>query len=224
MHRWVRLKLETAYRVSTYGRQYPTGVAEVDAQFGVLDRLIEDVERLELEATRCAAARQGTVRARDALRAELWEFELRSITDIAAVASRTVRGIAGRFTLPPFRIGDRAFAIAARRLAQEAIVERETLLLHGLSPTVPLALLEQLTEWQALGRVALESRLRHVAARAGVRDRADAMLRQITLLDGLVRWHWRTDPARLAAWQSARKVRWPVPQRGVGEERLGSRE
>ncbi len=210
MHRWIRLKLDVAYRISAYGRLNPTGIPAVDARQTVLGRLIQDVEALEFDAIRWRRTRKATIRARDQLRGEIWGAELRTITSIAAVASVHIRGIAGRFTLPPFRIGDREFAFAVRRIAVEAIREQERLLPHGLNPRVPRTMLERLEEWQALDRQAVEARLRHVGARAGVKARTHELMQEFTLLGALYRHEFRTDPARLAAWRSARRVAWPA--------------
>ncbi|MEO8634995.1 MAG: hypothetical protein ABI587_06940 [Gemmatimonadales bacterium] len=202
-----------AYRISACGRHNPTGIPAIEARFSVLDRLIQDVEAFETEATRWRATRTATITARDRLRVEIWHPLLRHITAIAAVAGESVTGLTGRFTLPPFRIGELEFAIAGRRIANEAILEHETLRPYGLMQGAAVELLTQLGVWKALDRKAVECRLRHVGARAGLKARTDEMMQEITLLGILYRSEFRSDPARLAAWRSARKVAWPAHKR-----------
>jgi len=210
MHRWVRLKLDMATRISVFGRHNPTGNPGIDAHIGVLDRLIRDVEAFETDTTRSRATRTATISARDQVRAEIWDTLLHHITGIAAAASEKVTGLAGRFTLPPFRIGEYEFSLAVRRIAHEAILEHETLWPHGLVEGAAVEMLTRLGEWQALDRKAVGCRLRHVAARAGVQARTDEIMREITLLGALYRHEFRADPLRLAAWRSARRVAWPA--------------
>ncbi len=98
----------------------------------------------------------------------------------------------------------RARAILAAIRAAEAI-----LLEYGMDPGLPALLEAKLHEYAALPEEVTDGR----RTRSGATDSLDTVTKQalntLRRLDGLVRHHFRDDPATLAEWASVRNIPWP---------------
>jgi len=198
-------RLEMLTRVRDFG---VTHAAEFPAaslggeQFAVVGQVVEELTRLATtQSTGAGAARQGSAsraEARDALREDL-----QAIARTARAMSLDVTGLENKFRLP--RSGsDQSLLTSARAFAADAAPLKSDFIRHEMPAdflddlNADIEAFERAVNSQNTGKGA------QVTATAAIDAAVERGLNALQRLDAVVRNKFRNDPARLAAWESAR--------------------
>ena len=140
----------------------------------------------------------------------IWMFILQPLFFIAADAIaaeprrilefRMVRGL---------KLSKEKVLARSRAIHAAAVAATPTLLEYGMDPGLPVLLEAKLAEYAALPELVTDG----LRARAGASDLLDVNARKamttLRRLDGLMRHHFRDDPATLAEWATVRNIPWP---------------
>ena len=145
------------------------------------------------------------------------------LLDLMTMIRRTTRsmdhdhpGLHAKFRIPPDLSATELLGVA-EHLATEAIRLKTNFIAYGLPETFLEDLNEQIAEMRdALADQTAGTRAR-VTATAGIRETIDGAFINLRRVDPIVRNVFRDDPAKLAAWASARHLeRAPSRQRSPG--------
>jgi hypothetical protein len=173
---------------------------QLDALNAIVARLGESAadQQILTEGRKLAATGEP------ALRKRLRE-ELHRVTQVARALRRTVPGI-GILKMPPSNIQSEPLLKVADAITKKASTYREVLVEHGLPGDFPA----QLTTATSALRASIDGR---GAARAG-RTKATKQvavdcglgMQYVQFMDAALTMALRDDPARLAEWQSAKRI------------------
>lgn len=171
-----------------------------------------------VDAMRALGQAQGAGQARskkavtreEELRRYIWFFIIQPLGFIAAdaFADQPSRALEFRMTAALTRAKER-FLAQGRAILQATRASEALLLEFGMDPGLPALLAAQLDEYAALPEAVTDGR----RTRFGATDQLDTATKQalttLRRLDGLMRHHFRDDPATLAEWATVRNVPWP---------------
>jgi hypothetical protein len=151
-----------------------------------------------------SSAEQGTTSKSEG-RENLRE-DLDAIGRTARAMAEDVPGVNDKFRRPPGNCSDQALLATARAMAADAVEFKERFIEYGL----PMDFLEDLNADIAAFEAAINAqqsgRRGHVTATAAIDEIIERGMKIVRRLDAIVRNRFRDDPARLAAWLSARHV------------------
>lgn len=151
-----------------------------------------------------SSARQGTTTRQEG-RENLRE-DLDAMSRTALAMGEDVPGLEDKFRRPRGSISDQALLAIARAAALDAPAFEASFIEYGL----PADFLEDLNADIAAFETAINAqesgRRGHVTATAAIDEIIERGMKIVRRLDAIVRNRFRDDPARLAAWLSARHV------------------
>jgi uncharacterized protein (DUF924 family) len=151
-----------------------------------------------------SSARQGTASksvAREALR-EMLEM----IRDTARSMSQTMTGLDTKFRIPR-NMSDQEMLGTAQAFATDAVPLKQDFLRFAMPADFLDDLDEHIADFESALTRQHAGRGRQVMATASMDDALGRALAAVRQLDAIVRNTFRNDPARLAAWESARHVK-----------------
>jgi hypothetical protein len=99
-----------------------------------------------------------------------------------------------------------AFRTAARAMADEARVQKELLVGHGLSEPLLDGLAQALDQADEAMDQAVAGRQAHVGAGAELAAVVQEVMQVVNVMDGLNRFRFASDAEKLAAWESASNI------------------
>ncbi|MBC8030177.1 MAG: hypothetical protein H7Z16_08705 [Pyrinomonadaceae bacterium] len=149
------------------------------------------------------SARQGTATkgvAREALR-----DGLERLRRTARAISRTMPGLDSKFRIPRTST-DQELIGTARAFAADALPLQNDFIRFSMPATFIADLNEHIEKFEAALTRQQSSRGAHVMAKVGINDALEDALDAIRQFDAIVPNVFHDDPARLAAWTSARHV------------------
>lgn len=210
-------RYEMLARVRVFGAEHAAAfpAASLGGQkFAALSSIVDELEQHgTTQATSWNAARTSTD-AKKAARESL-RRKMAAISETARAMESSRPGIAASFRMPTSN-GDQALLNTARSFVEAAT----PLASEFIQREMPADFLEELTdaietfeEAQNSQSVNTEKRVTATAAIEEVVDRGTALVRE---LDAVVRNKFRSEPATLAGWESARHVE-RSPRRTRGE-------
>lgn len=217
MNTVVRRTLETAARVREFLRAHPLE----EASF--VNALARFEELLVRAGGLVARQREGTIVARAAsarrkgLRHVL-QFELlRHLIRVGVVAAKDRAELAERFRFPRGNGSHLAFLTAAQGMLAAALAQKDALVSEGMSETLLDDLRRALGEFEAASESSRAGRRDHVGARVELAGITLEITERIRLLDGLVRYRFRSNGELLGAWISASHVPGSSRAKAVGK-------
>ena len=150
-----------------------------------------------------SSARQGTA-SKGAARAALLDL-LEMIRDTARSMSQTMTGLDTKFRIPR-NMSDQELLGTAQAFATDAAALKADFLRFAAPADFLEDLEEHIEEFESATQQQHTGRGRQVMASASMDDALERALAAIRQLDAIELNSFRNDPARLAAWESARHV------------------
>ena len=218
MNRQVQIKLAMATSVRHFGRAHPS----TDGSYlSVLDRLDGVIIRIE-ELAQQQAGGQASLKSAAARRADvrrrLQMGLLRHLVTTAAHADSEAPGIVEKFPTPNCNATHVAYRAGAGELLNQARLNQELLVRHGLSVTLLGELESTLEEFDASLRESDDGKQSRVAAGAEMKALSDEITRLVGILDGFNRYRFHTQQELIVAWESAKHIAAaPQPKRDQDE-------
>ncbi len=206
MNRVVRSRLDMAARVREFFRAHPVeGQGDIAAltRFG---ELIGRADQLAAQQRNGVVATRAATLQRRAVRNALQSRLVRYLVAVGAVAVKGREELQAQFRLPRVSVPHRTFLTAVKAMLAKAESQRELLVSRGMSESLLADLTEGVAEFEATLEASHAGRRDHVGASAELAEVSSAILEQVRLLDGLVRYRFGDNPELMAAWQSARNV------------------
>lgn len=210
----IRRKLEMAARVRDFHQAHPFATAHETRVAARLEELVTRASELTRQQHRGLIAVHFSCSHRRKLRRLVRRLLLRHLARVAAVATNEEPGLALDFRLPREDVNAGTFRTVARSMAGAAQARRDLFLRHGMAPTLLDDLTGALDQYDEAVEQAYAGRRAHVGASADLDEVGREILRVADQLDGMNRYRFQHDAERLAAWESARNVVWPVSGRG----------
>lgn len=208
--------VDAATRGLGFLRQYPFLVAAEIAVVTALATMVARAEELIRQQLAGRAAAKSATSHRATLREGLRANLLRPLARVAEVVAHEQPELRGLYRLPKGKTKHQTFRAAARRMLEEAVARREAFLQHGLPEGLLEELGAQLDRYDASVEQSNAGTRAHVEATAELDEVAAQITALLKQLDGMNQFRFRNDPEKLAGWESARNVPWPVRDtRGV---------
>jgi len=214
MDAMVRRKIEMAARVAEFSRSNPADDPSYEMLVAKLESLLAqgavlaERERVGRLASRSAARRRLALMR--ALEVKLMPHVIR----VARVAEKESPEVGGKFAFPRDTRATQTFLTAVAGMVATAEASRELLVRHGLSAQVLEAVAKAVEELRSNIGAMTVARREHIEARAAFRVLAAEMMQVVGVLDGLNRFRFLSDPARMGAWSSAKNVVGPFVRGG----------
>ena len=173
--------------------------------FAIVSAAAEELARhIAAHSSGSSYARQGTA-SKGAARAALLDL-LEMIRDTARSMSQTMTGLDTKFRIPR-NMSDQELLGTAKAFATDAAALKADFLRFAAPADFLEDLGEHIEEFERAMTQQHAGRGRQVMATASMDDALERALAAIRQLYAIVRNTFRNDPARLAAWESARHVR-----------------
>lgn len=203
-----RLISEMFGRVSQYGITessfFPprTLGATLFADLGVIVAELNSLAAKQASSTN--SIKQGTT-TKGVARENLNE-DLEAISRTARAAGEVLPGLEDKFRLPRGKANDQELLAAARAALADAPAWQATFIEYGLPADFLEDLNADIAAFQAASDAQAASRSQRITATAAIDDLIERGMKIVRRLDAIVRNTFRNDPAKLAAWESARHV------------------
>jgi hypothetical protein len=173
--------------------------------FGKVSEAAGELEgHIASRASGSSSARQGTA-SKAAARAALLGL-LEMIRDTARSMSQTMPGLDTKFRIPR-NMTDQELLGTAQSFATDAAPLKSDFLRFALPADFLDELDEHINDFKSAMTGQHAGKGQQVSASAAIDDTLERALSAVRQLDAIVRNTFRQDPARLAAWESARHVR-----------------
>jgi hypothetical protein len=206
MDRQVRVKLAMATSVRAFSRAHPSSDGSYASVVNRLDAVIVLIEELAERQAGGQAATQSAAARRGDIRRQLQMGLLRHLVTTAAHADTESPGITEKFPTPNINATHAVYRARAGDLLNQARLNQELLVQHGLSETLLSDLETTLAEFDASLRESDDAKQTHVAARAEMKALSDEITRLVGILDGFNRYRFHSHPQLIVAWESAKHV------------------
>jgi hypothetical protein len=218
MNAVLRRRLDMATRVRDFLRAHQTDVVgEAGGAGGAagvgLAKLEELLQRSDALVSRqrsgMAAARSATMQ-RQGIRDTLQTALLRYLKAVSQAAAKENPDLLAQFQMPHLKVNHRVFVAAVRGLMEKASEQKDLLVSHGMQPSLLDDLGAALAEFEKTLEASRAGRREHVGASADLEVVAAEILEQVRVLDGLMRYRFRTNADLMGEWASARNVVGPL--------------
>jgi hypothetical protein len=150
------------------------------------------------------AAEQGTT-TREAAREAVREA-LQAISRTARAMAEETPGLDDKFRLPRGHVNDQTLIAAARAAAIDAVQYKAMFIEYGMPATFIEDLNEDVADFEAAVNAQATGLRQRVTATAAIDEIIERGMKIVRRLDAIVRNAFRDNPAKLAAWESARHV------------------
>lgn len=150
------------------------------------------------------SAGQGTT-TRGEARDNLSE-DLEAMTRTARAIAEELPGIADKFRFPRGKLNDQELLAAARAALADAPQYKNKFIEYGLPADFIEDLQADIADFETAINTQETGRRQHVTATAAIEDLIERGMSIVRRLDAIVRNVFRDNPAKLAAWESARHV------------------
>ncbi|HEY0323056.1 MAG TPA: hypothetical protein VGC66_19020 [Pyrinomonadaceae bacterium] len=173
-------------------------------KFASLNALVAEIDQLGAQQSEGSGAAQTSTAAKRAARNAV-RSAMRAISDTAEAMESTHPGISNTFRMPKNN-SDEALINAARAFVTSATPLKNEFIQRELPATFIEDLTSAIQEFEgATGSRNLNTRKR-VSATAALKDALERGMQLRRELDPIVRNKYRTNPAKIAAWESASRV------------------
>lgn len=137
---------------------------------------------------------------------EALKDDLEAISRTARAMSEEVGGLEDKFRLPRGNSSDQALIAAARAFAADALPLRATFIAYEMPADFLDDLNDDIKAFEAAVNAQATGRREHVTATAAIDDIIERGMQIARRLDAIVRNKFSDQPAKLAAWLSARHI------------------
>lgn len=151
-----------------------------------------------------SSAKQGTTTKGESR--ENLQDDLEAIDRTARAAAEVIPGFDDKFRRPPAGSSDQVLLAFAIAVAADAPPVQAVFLEYGMPADFLEDLNEDIADFQAAANAQSTGRRQRVTATAAIDDLIERGMKIVRRLDAIVRNIFRNDPAKLAAWESARHV------------------
>jgi hypothetical protein len=201
---------EMVLRVRTFlteeAARFPAGSLGAELSGLVSNAATELGNHVAHQVSGSTSARQGTANkgvARDTL-----QDSLERIRRTARAMSRTMPGLDSKFRIPR-NSTDQGLIGTARAFATDALPSKNDFIRFSMPATFIDDLNDQIEEFETALTMQQSARGTHVTAKAGINESLEDAFNAIRQFDGIMPNIFQDNPARLAAWMSARHVERP---------------
>jgi hypothetical protein len=199
MNKIIGRKLNMAVRARDFSVANPSA----DPNFVlVLDRLTGAIDRVVALGGRQVTgrlSRHASIVERQEVRRKLRNDLLPHLVTIARTASVDQPMLGDQFEIPGHNLSNARFYAAAKAMLELGLAEQEVLLKHGLSDTL-------LPDLEGTVNAYAATITTTNASREELEEVGDQIMQLVDVMDGINRYRFRDDPARLVAWEAARHV------------------
>lgn len=174
--------------------------------------LFADLSAIHVELNSHAARQSsatGSVRQGTATKSEARENlreDLEAIDRTTRAMAEVMTGLDDKFRFPRGKVNDQQLLAAAQAAAADAPAWQAAFIEYGMPADFLEDLNADIVAFQAATGAQSSSRRQRVAATAAIDDLIERGMKIVRRLDAIVRNTFRDDPAKLAAWESARHV------------------
>ncbi len=219
MNRRQNKQLAVATRVYEYSVANADGSPGSAAIVAGLGEALADAQKLARQE------RDGQIEERNAAdtkkaRRKTFRKLVRHVARVAALVGKDHPDLIREFRLPRGKGGEQAVLTAVRAIADQAKTNQELFLANGMAVTLIADLDKAIAEYEAAIERSSAGKRAHIGANAEL----GVVLRQIMLivklLDGLNQYRFENDAERLAAWNSARNIPGPGPDKAPPADAL----
>jgi hypothetical protein len=205
----IRRKLSMAARALDFAAAHPVS----DSSFAaVVKRLGDSVAKADatgMQETEGRTGERAALARRRNLKSILRKAQLRRLVRIAELASQDHPELKGKFVLPPQRLPNKMFLLAARSLLAAATAQKDVLVPLGLGDTFIADLTQATDQLEAATGGAHSGRTDHVAAAAEFSNLVRGCVRDVDVIGTFYRATMPADSELLVAWESASNVAGP---------------
>ena len=155
-----------------------------------------------------AVARAATLQ-REGIRDTLQTALLRYLRAVSQAAAKENADLLAQFRMPHVNVSHRVFVAAVRGLVAKATEQKDLLVSHGMQPSLLDDLGAALAEFEQTLEASRAGRREHVGASADLEAVAAEIVEQVRVLDGLMRYRFRSNADLMGEWASVRNVLGP---------------
>lgn len=202
---------EMVLRVRTFlgeeAARFPAGSLGAELSMRVSNAATELGNNVAQQISGSTSARRGTATkgvARDAL-----QDLLERIRRTARAMARTMPGLDSKFRIPR-NLTDQELIGTARAFAADALPLKADFIRFSMPASFIDDLNDYIEEFETALTLQQSARGTHVTAKAGINESLEDALDAIRQFDGIMPNVFHDNPARLAAWTSARHVERPA--------------
>lgn len=210
-------QLNRAIRVHEYSVAHSDGGAASTAIVAGLGKAIGDAQNLARQQRDGQNEERNAADTKKALKKTFRKL-VRHVARVAALVAKDHPELTREFRLPRGKGGEQAVLTAVRSIADEARANQDLFLTNGMAVTLIADMDKALADYEAAIERTGAAKRAHIGANAEV----DAVLRRIMLivrlLDGLNQYRFEDDAEKLAAWNSARNLPGPGPEKAPAED------
>ncbi|HEX8177320.1 MAG TPA: hypothetical protein VF543_19685 [Pyrinomonadaceae bacterium] len=182
-------------------------------KFAALNALVAEIDILGAQQSAGSGAALTSTEEKRAAR-ETVRRMMRAISDTAAAMEPSYPGISNTFRMPKSN-GDEALINAARAFVGAARPMKDEFLAFELSATFIEDLTEAIAKFEEAAGTKNLNTGKRVSATAALRDALERGMQLKRELDPMVRNKYRSNPAKMAAWESASHVERPARKRAL---------
>jgi hypothetical protein len=198
---------EMVLRVRTFlteeAARFPAGSLGAELSARVSNAATELGNNVAQQVSGTTSARQGT--ATKGVAREALQDSLERIRRTARAMARTMPGLDSKFRIPR-NSTDQELIGTARAFVADALPLKADFIRFSMPATFIDDLNDHIEEFETALTLQQSARGTHVTAKAGINEALEDALDAIRQFDGIMPNIFHDDPARLAAWTSARHV------------------
>jgi hypothetical protein len=179
-------------------------------KFAAVSALVVEIERLGAEQAATAGAAQGSTTAKREARENI-RRQMKAMRDTSVALEGEQPGISRNFRMPPTN-GDQALINSARAFIEAATPLKTLFISNELPATFLEDLATAVASFERSVSLYNQRRAENASATAALKNALSGVIKLKAELDPIVRNKFRNDPATLAAWNTASRLK-RVPQR-----------
>lgn len=200
-------QIETLERMRGFGSENASDfpVTSLGGQkFAALDALVTEIDQLGAQQSEGQGAARSSTQAKGMARIAV-RSAMRAISDTAEALESAHPGISETFRLPRNN-GDEALINAARAFVTSATPLKNEFIQREMPATFIEDLTAAIEEFEEASGSRNLNTSRRVTATAALRDALERGMQVRRELDPIVRNKYRSNPSKLAAWESASRI------------------
>ena len=210
MNAVLRRRLDMATRVRDFLRAHKTDVVGEGLGLAKLEELVQRADGLVARQRAGIAAARASALQREGIRDTLQTALLRYLKAVSQAAANENSELVAQFQMPHLNVSHRVFVAAVRGLLGKAKEQKDLLVSHGMQPSLLDDLEASVAEFEKTLEVTRAGRRDHTGATADLEAVAAEIARQVRVLDGLMRYRFRTNAELMGEWAGVRNVLGPI--------------
>jgi hypothetical protein len=194
-----------ATRVRDFLRAHKSVVGE---EFGLakLEELVARADGLITQQRAGIASARASALQRQGIRDTLQTALLRYLKAVSQAAAKENSDLVAQFQMPHINVSHRVFVAAVGGLLAKATEQKALLVSYGMQPSLLDDLGATLVEFEKTLEVTRSGRRDHTGATADLDAVATEIAEQVRILDGLMRYRFRSNAELIGEWTSVRNV------------------